>query len=67
MKSTRSLYHGHQYPREIISHAVWLYYRLGVSLRDVEDVLAKRGVGGEFLSVARSIDSSSLVIPKVMA
>ena len=44
MKSTRSLYHGHRYPREIISHAVWLYYKLGVSLRDVEDVLAKRGI-----------------------
>ncbi len=46
MKSTRSLYHGHRYPREIISHAVSLYYKLdklGVSLRDVEDVLAKRG------------------------
>ena len=44
VKSTRSLYHGHRYPREIISHAVWLCCELGVSLRDVEDVLAKRGV-----------------------
>ena len=53
MKSTRSLYHGHRYPREIISHAVWLYYKLGVSLRDVEDVLAKRGVVVSYETVRR--------------
>ena len=44
MKSTRFRYHGYRYPREIISHAVWLYYRFGISFRDVEDLLAKRGV-----------------------
>ena len=53
MKSTRSLYHGHRYPREIISHAVWLYYKLGVSLRDVEDVLAKRGIVVSYETVRR--------------
>ena len=30
MKSTRSLYHGHRYPREIVSHAVWLAIYLGI-------------------------------------
>ena len=44
MKSTRSRYHGHRYPTEIISHAVWLYYRFGLRLRDVEDLLAKQEV-----------------------
>jgi putative transposase len=44
MISTNSLYHGYRYPREIISHAVWLYYKFGLSLRNVEDLLAKRGV-----------------------
>ena len=44
MKSRRSLYYGRRYPREIISHAVWVYYKLGVSLRDVEDLLANRGI-----------------------
>jgi transposase-like protein len=29
---------------EIISHAVWLYYRFSLSLRDVEELLAERGV-----------------------
>ena len=37
-------YRGYRFPAEIISHAVWLYYRFSLSLRDVEDLLAKRGV-----------------------
>ncbi len=35
---------GYRFPREIISHAVWLYYRFSLSLRDVEDILAYRGI-----------------------
>jgi len=35
---------GHRFSREIISHAVWLYYRFSLSLRDVEDILAYRGI-----------------------
>ena len=37
-------YRGHRYPAEIISHAVWLYHRFCLSFRDVEDLLAERGV-----------------------
>ena len=37
-------YRGYRFPPEIISHAVWLYHRFGLSLRDVEDLLAERGV-----------------------
>ena len=33
-----------RYPREIISYAVWAYFRFSMSLRDVEDLLAKRGI-----------------------
>ena len=44
MKCCRSPYYGHRYPPEIISHAVWHYYRFCLSFRDVEDLLAKRGV-----------------------
>ena len=36
--------HGHRFPREIISHAVWLYHVFSLSLRDVELLLAERGV-----------------------
>ncbi len=51
MKVTRSLYFGYRYPSEIISHAVWLYYRFGISLRDVEDLLAERGIEVSYESI----------------
>ena len=35
---------GHRFPPEIISHAVWLYHRFTLSFRDVEDLLAERGI-----------------------
>jgi putative transposase len=38
------LYRGYRFPAEIISYAVWLYYRFALGHRDVEDVLAERGV-----------------------
>jgi putative transposase len=38
------LYRGYRFPAEIISHAVWLYFRFHLSHRDIEDLLAERGV-----------------------
>src|SRR6266508_5788014 len=40
----RSPYHGYRFPPEIIAHAVWLYFRFHLSFRDVQDLLAARGV-----------------------
>lgn len=40
----QSEYRGHRFPPEIISHAVWLYHRFTLSFRDIEDLLAERGV-----------------------
>jgi putative transposase len=37
-------YKRHRFPSDIISYAVWLYYRFSLSHRDVEDLLAERGV-----------------------
>jgi len=37
-------YHRHRFPAEIISHSVWLYFRFALSFRDVEEMLAMRGV-----------------------
>ncbi|MGH3751559.1 MAG: IS6 family transposase [Pseudonocardiaceae bacterium] len=39
-----SLYKGHRYPAEIISHCVWLYHRFPLSLREVEELMMARGV-----------------------
>jgi putative transposase len=44
MDATPSLYRGHRFPVEIISHGVWLYHRFPLSLREVEELLAERGV-----------------------
>jgi len=44
MTSRPPTYRGYRFPPEIISHAVWLYYRFGLSFRDVEDLLAERGI-----------------------
>jgi putative transposase len=37
-------YAGHRFPAEIISHAVWLYFRFPLSLRMIEEMLAARGI-----------------------
>ena len=34
----------HRFPAEVIRHAVWLYFRFSLSLRDVEEMLAARGI-----------------------
>jgi putative transposase len=39
-----SLYKRHRFPAEIISHGVWLYFRFCLSYRDVEQLMAERGV-----------------------
>jgi len=36
-------YKRHRFPPDIISYAVWLYYRFNVSHRDIEDLLEERG------------------------
>jgi len=44
MPNSASLYRRHRFPAEIISHCVWLYFRFALSFRDVEEMLAMRGV-----------------------
>src|SRR3954465_10098401 len=46
MSSTaaKSPYAGHRFPPEVISQAVWLYFRFPLSLRMVEEMLAARGI-----------------------
>ncbi len=44
MNNRNRLYHGYRFPTEIISHSVWLYHRFCLSFRDVEDLLAERGI-----------------------
>jgi putative transposase len=39
-----TLYKRHRFPAEIISHCVWLYFRFCLSYRDVEELMAERGI-----------------------
>jgi len=45
------MYRRHRFPPEIIQHAVWLYYRFNLSHRDIEDLLAVRGIVVSYESV----------------
>ncbi len=44
-------YRGHRFPPAIIQHAVWLYLRFTLSYRDVEELLAERGLDISYESV----------------
>ena len=44
-------YRGFRYPAEVIQHAVWLYHCFSLSLRDVETILAARGVVVSYESI----------------
>ena len=44
-------YKRHRFPSEIISYAVWLYYRFNLSHRDIEDLLAERGITVSYESI----------------
>ena len=39
-----NIYQRHRFPPDIISYAVWIYYRFNLSHRDIEDLLAERGI-----------------------
>jgi putative transposase len=51
MRTSVSVYQRHRLPIEIISHCVWLYFRFAVSFRDVEEMLAMRGVAFTYETV----------------
>jgi transposase-like protein len=48
--TTRISYKRHRFPPTVIQHAVWLYFRFTLSLRDVEEMLAHRGVDAQPLT-----------------
>ena len=42
--STAPSYRGYRFPREIIGHCVWLYFRFCLSFRDIQEMMLERGV-----------------------
>jgi len=53
MNTAAPSYKHHRYPAEIIAHTVWLYFRFSLSFRDVEDLMAARGVMLSYETVRR--------------
>src|ERR1700716_1626106 len=49
-------YSGYRFPPEIIQHAIWLYIRFTLSFRDVEDLLAERGIMVSYETVRRGVN-----------
>ena len=45
------MYQRHRFPPEIIQYAVWLYHRFNLSHRDIEDLLAERGVSVSYEAI----------------
>jgi putative transposase len=50
---TSPSYRGHRFPAAIIQHAIWLYLRFTLSYRDVEELLAERGLDLSYETVRR--------------
>ena len=49
----KTCYRGYRFPPEVIHQAIWLYLRFTLSLRDIEDLLAERGIGASYESIRR--------------
>ena len=46
-------YARHRFPADVIRHAVWLYFRFTLSFRDVEDLMAERGIEVSYEAIRR--------------
>ena len=52
-------YPRYRFPPAIISHVVWLYYRFTLSFRDIEDLLAPRGITVTYETVRHGVRHSA--------
>ncbi len=55
-------YAGYRFPPEVIRQAIWLYLRFTLSLRDVEDLLAERGITVSYETVRRWVNHFGPII-----
>lgn len=51
MNNSPIQYKRYRFPPEIIQYAVWLYHRFNLSHRDIEDLLAERGITVSYESI----------------
>ncbi len=57
-------YARHRFPPAIIRHAVWLYFRFTLSFRDVEELLAERGIAVSYETVRRWVEIRYRLCPR---
>ena len=48
---TRVSFKRHRFPPDVIRHAVWRYFRFTLSFRDVEELMAQRGVDASYETI----------------
>jgi len=53
MNSVPPTYKNHRFPIEIVSRAIWLYFRFNVSLREVEEMMLERGIAVSYETIRR--------------
>ena len=59
-----SIYHRRRFHSDVIKRAVWLYFRFNLSLRDIEELMAERGVDVSYETIRRWIDSYGPIFTK---
>lgn len=64
MNSSPISYKRHRFPPQIIAHAVWLYARFNLSLREVEEMLLQRGIDASYETVRRWVIKFGPVIAR---
>ena len=53
MNTQKSRIRRHRFPPEIICYSIWVYHRFSLSFRDIEDLLAERGIIVSYESIRR--------------
>src|SRR5208337_185171 len=60
-------YAGYRFPPEVIHQAIWLYLRFTLSFRDVEDLLAERGIMVSYETVRRRVNHFGPIVAATCA
>jgi len=59
-----SIYHRRRFHSDVIKRVIWLYFRFNLSLRDIEELMAERGVDVSYETIRRWVDSFGPVFAK---
>ena len=59
-----SIYHRRRFHSDVIKRVIWLYFRFNLSLREIEELMAERGVDVSYETIRRWIDTFGSVFAK---